>query len=112
MDVFNYGKSKRDFMYIDDIVDGVVKCLDASFDCEVFNLGNDHPVELEYMISLVEKELGKKAIKNYMELQPGDVPATWADIEHTKEKLGWEPKVQIEEGIHKLINWYKEYYNK
>jgi UDP-glucuronate 4-epimerase len=87
IDVYNYGKMQRDFTYIDDIIDGVVLALDASFSYEIMNLGNDSPVELEYMISLLEKNLEKQAIKNYMEIQPGDVLATWADIDHTKDLL-------------------------
>ena len=106
--VFNYGKMKRDFTYIDDIVDWIIKSLNTISDYEIFNLWNDNPVELEYVISLIEKNLWKKAIKDYLPIQPGDVPATWADISHTKEKLWWKPTTSIEEWIEKFINWFKK----
>lgn len=109
IDVFNYGKSVRDLMYIDDIVDGVVRCLDNSFQYEVFNLGNDNPITLEYMISLIEKGLGETAEKNYLPAQPGDVDETWADIEYSKKMLNWEPKVRVEEGMEKTMTWLKSY---
>lgn len=110
LDVFNYGKSKRDFTYVDDIVDWILLCLEANFRYEIFNLGNDRPVELEHMISIMEACLGKKAIKNYLPIQPGDVPDTWSDIEHTKKMLWWEPKTKIEEWLTAFVDWYKEYY--
>jgi len=108
--VFNFGKMERDFTYIDDIVEGVVRSIDIPFRYEVLNLGNNHPVQLEYFISLIEKEIGKSAKRNYLPIQPGDVPKTFADIEKTKELLGWEPGTSIEEGVHKFISWYREYY--
>lgn len=108
--VFNNGKMKRDFTYIDDIVDGIAKSIEKSYPYEIFNLGHNHPVELEYFIGLVEKGMNKEAKKEYLPLQAGDVVATYADIEHTKEKLGWEPRISIEEGVEKFIEWYKEYY--
>jgi UDP-glucuronate 4-epimerase len=108
--VFNYGKSKRDFTYIDDIVNGILTCLEKEFAYEVFNLGNSSPVELEHFISLIEQNLGKSAIKEYMPLQPGDVVATFADIDYSKEKIGFAPQTSIEEGVKKTIEWYKEYY--
>ena len=111
IDVYNYWKMRRDFTYIDDIVSGVIASLDAEVECEVFNLWNDNQVELEYMIWLIEKWLGKKAIKNYMEIQPWDVPATWADIEHTKAVLNWQPTTSIEAWVEKFIDWFKDYYN-
>ncbi len=112
IDVFNHGKSVRDLMYIDDIVDGVVRCLDNSFQYEVFNLGNDNPITLEYMISLIEKGLGETAEKNYLPAQPGDVDETWADIEYSKKMLNWEPKVRVEEGMEKTMTWLKSYLTK
>ncbi|MEI6529366.1 MAG: SDR family NAD(P)-dependent oxidoreductase [Candidatus Falkowbacteria bacterium] len=108
--VFNFGKMKRDFTYIDDIVDGIVLALEKVNGYQIFNLGNNKPVELEYFISCIEKELEKTAIKKYLELQPGDVLETYADIEHTKEILGWEPKITTEEAVHLFVEWYKEYY--
>ena len=110
INVFNFGKCKRDFTYIDDIVSGILASLEKSYPYEIFNLGNNNPVELEYMIECIEKELGKKAIKNYMPLQPGDVPETYADIDHSKEMLGYEPKTSIEEGLGVFVKWYREYY--
>ena len=109
IDVYNFWKMKRDFTYIDDIVDWIIKSLDLKTEYEIFNLWNNNTVELEYMISLIEKGLWKKAIKNLMEIQPGDVPATWADIEHTEKILNWKPTVKIEDGIDRFIKWYKEY---
>ena len=108
--VFNFGKMKRDFTYIDDIVEGILLALEKTDGYQIFNLGNNKPVELEYFISCIEEEIGKTAKKKYMELQPGDVLETFADIEHTKEVLGWEPKTSTEEAIKAFIGWYKEYY--
>jgi UDP-glucuronate 4-epimerase len=110
IEVYNFGKMQRDFTYIDDIVQGVYASLTKPFEYEIFNLGNHQPVELEHFISCVEKELGKKAEKNYLPLQPGDVPATYADIIETQEKLGWQPTTNIEEGIKKFIEWYRQYF--
>lgn len=114
INVFNNGKHKRDFTYIDDIVSGIIASLDNCSNCgyEIFNLGNNQPVELEYFISTIEDKLGKKAIKNYLPLQIGDVPETYANIDKANEKLGYEPKTSIEDGIDKFINWYKQYYGK
>lgn len=112
IEVFNHGDMTRDFTYIDDIVEGTTACIDNPHRYEVFNLGNNNPVELEYMISVIEKELGMTAEKKYLPLQLGDVPKTYADIEHTKEVLGWEPKITIEEGIHRFIEWYRDYNRK
>lgn len=108
--VFNFGKMKRDFTYIDDIVDGILLALEKTNGYRIFNLGNNKPVELEYFISCIEKEIGKTAKKKYMELQPGDVLETFADIEHTKEMLCWEPKISTEEAIKCFVEWYKKYY--
>ncbi len=108
--VFNFGKMKRDFTYIDDIVEGILLALEKTNGYQIFNLGNNKPVELEYFISCIEKETGKTAKKKYMELQPGDVLETFADISHTKKMLGWEPKTSTEEAIKAFIGWYKEYY--
>ena len=112
IDVYNYGKCKRDFTYIDDIVDWIIKSLELkSHNYEIFNLWNDNPNELEDFISIIENTLWKKAIKNYMELQPWDVPATWADLTYTKEKLNWTPKIKLEDWLGKYIDWFKTYYN-
>jgi len=110
IDVFNFGKMKRDFTYIDDIASGIIASLDKSYPYEIFNLGNNHPVDLNYFIELIEKELGKTAQKNLLPLQAGDVPETFADIDDTKNKLQWQPQTSIEDGIKNFIKWYKEYY--
>ncbi|MEK7306670.1 MAG: NAD-dependent epimerase/dehydratase family protein, partial [Nitrospirota bacterium] len=120
INVYNYGKMKRDFTYIDDIVDGVIAALslhdsklktqNSKLMYEIFNLGNSHTVELEYFIECIEKELGKKARKRYLPIQKGDVPETFADINHSKDKLGFNPKIGIEEGIKRFTRWYSSYY--
>ncbi len=110
IDVYNHWKMKRDFTYIDDIVDWVIKSLDTISNYEVFNLWNHNTVELETMISLIEKELWKKAQKNYMDIQPWDVPATWADVDHTYKKLWWKAQTSIEEGVKNFIDWYNTFY--
>lgn len=111
IEVYNYGKMKRDFTYIDDIVDGVVAALDDKFGYEIFNLGNSQPVELTYFIECIEKKLGRTAIKRHLPLQPGDVESTFADIEYSTEKLRFAPTTSIEEGISRFIDWYRAYYN-
>jgi len=111
IEVYNHGKMKRDFTYIDDIVDGIVASLEKAYPYEIFNLGNNQPVELSYFIDCIEKELKIKAKKEMLPMQPGDVPTTFADIDHSREKLGYEPKTSIEEGIKNFIKWYREYYN-
>src|SRR3989344_4774037 len=110
IDVYNYGKMKRDFTFITDIVEGVIKALDNVKGYEIFNLGNSKTVELTYFIECIEKELHKTARKNLLPLQQGDVPETFAEIEKTKKILGWEPKVSIEQGVKEFIKWYKEYH--
>jgi len=110
IDVYNYGKMKRDFTFITDIVEGVIKALDHVKGYEIFNLGNSKTVELTYFIECIEKELHKTARKNLLPLQQGDVPETFAEIEKTKKILGWEPKVSIEQGVKEFIKWYKEYH--
>ena len=108
--VFNFGRMKRDFTYVTDIVAGVLAALDKAYPCEVFNLGNNHTVELRYFIKCIENELGIKAKKKMMPIQPGDVPITYANIDKAKKMLGYNPKVKIDEGIKKFIAWFKEYY--
>ena len=108
--VFNYGKMKRDFTYIDDIVAGVVSALYHSYPYEIFNLGNNRPIELKYFISLLEKNIGRKAKKKMLAIQPGDMLTTAADIKNSQKKLGFKPKTPIEKGLKKFVDWYKEYY--
>lgn len=111
IDVYNKGNMKRDFTYVSDIVSGVLSAIDKPMGYEIFNLGNNNPVTLNKFISSIEKALGKKAKKNLLGMQPGDVKKTYADIDKAQKKLGYSPKTDIKEGIDKFISWYKEYYN-
>jgi len=111
IDVYNFGDMRRDFTYIDDIVEGVVSSLEKSYDYEIFNLGNNTPVELMDFIGMLEEELGIDAEKNMMPMQPGDMKETYADITRSQEMLDFEPKTDIREGIKKFVDWYKEYYD-
>jgi UDP-glucuronate 4-epimerase len=106
IDVYNHGKMQRDFTYINDIVSGILLSLDKVQGYDIFNLGNSNTVELLRFIEIIEQNLGKIAEKNMLPMQPGDVQTTSADIVHTKEVLGWEPKISIEEGIKRFIDWY------
>jgi len=110
IDIYNFGKMKRDFTYIDDIVDGTISALNSPFSYEIFNLGNSNTVELMELIKIIEEELGIEAKKNFLPLQPGDVPETYANIEKTKKMLGFYPKTSIRTGIRKFLNWYRDYY--
>ena len=107
--VFNYGKMQRDFTYIDDIIDGVKASIDKNFFCEIFNLGNNRCENLMDMIALIEQSLGKIVEMNLMDIQPGDVKKTFADIEYSRDKLGYEPTTSITEGIPVFIRWYRDY---
>ncbi|MBI5606211.1 MAG: NAD-dependent epimerase [Deltaproteobacteria bacterium] len=128
IDVYNYGQMQRDFTYIDDIIEGVVRIMaripepdpqwkgdqpepSASFaPYHLYNIGNNHPVELMAFIEALEDCLGKKAIKNMMPIQPGDVPATYADVEDLIRDVGFKPATPIELGIRRFVDWYREYY--
>jgi UDP-glucuronate 4-epimerase len=128
IDVFNHGKMKRDFTYIDDIVTGVVKVLDkpstgdpkwsgktpdparSRAPYRLYNIGNNSPVDLMEFIEAIEKALGKKAKKNFLAMQPGDVPATWADVNDLVEDFGYKPTVTVGEGVKNFVEWYLEYY--
>ncbi len=128
INVFNYGKMQRDFTFIDDIVEGVVRSLykvpeaNASWSPEqsspaqssapyrVYNIGNNQPVELGYFIEQIEQSLGMTAEKNMMPIQPGDVPATYADIDALIEDVGYKPATPIEQGISQFVSWYRDYY--
>ena len=110
INVYNYGRMKRDFTYVDDVVEGTIAALERPFAYEVFNLGNSDPIELMDFIGIIEEELGRKAQKNMMALQPGDVLETSADIGKSKEMLGFSPKTPIRKGIKKFLSWYREYY--
>jgi UDP-glucuronate 4-epimerase len=112
IDVYNYGKMSRDFTYIDDIVDGVAAAVDLESSNELFNLGNNHPESLSLLIELLEENLQKKAIQRLLPMQTGDVEATYADIEYSKEKLGFSPKTSLQTGIKNFIYWYQQYFLK
>ena len=110
IEIYNFGKMKRDFTYIDDIVDGTIAALDNPFKYEIFNLGNSKTVELMKLIEIIEEELGIVAKKRFLPLQPGDVPETYADIDKTKRLLGFNPKTSIRSGIRRFLSWYRGYY--
>lgn len=128
IDVFNYGKMKRDFTYVGDIVEGVMRVIDNppkgnsqwSGKCpdpssskapyKIYNIGNSSPVELMEFIEAIEKKLGKVAKKNMLPLQPGDVPATWADVSDLVSDMNYKPDTSIEVGIARFIEWYREFY--
>ncbi len=142
IDVYNHGQMQRDFTYIDDIVDGVIrvgnhppKAVDASRKVadqqltgdpekqnrspsindtsapyRIYNIGNHRPVALLYLIEVLEKSLGKKAIKNFLPMQPGDVVATYADIDDIRADVGFEPRTPIEIGVPAFVQWYLEYF--
>tara|TARA_E500000178_G_scaffold314706_1_gene333140 strand:+ start:1867 stop:2874 length:1008 start_codon:yes stop_codon:yes gene_type:complete len=128
IDVFNHGKHRRDFTYIDDIVEGVIRTLDnvakpnpdwsgdspdpgtslAPF--KIYNIGSNNPVELLRYIEIIEDCLGKKAIKNMLPMQPGDVPATYADVEDLILDVDYRPTTRVEDGIAQFVDWYRSYY--
>lgn len=110
IEIYNYGNMKRDFTYIDDIVDGTIAAIYKESKCAIYNLGHHHPEELSHMIALLEKELGKKAHKVLLPMQSGDVPSTYADIDSSKSDLNFHPRTSLEEGIAKFIAWYNQYY--
>ena len=108
--VFNHGKMQRDFTYIDDIVNGIRASIENNYSYEIFNLGNNRFEDLMDMISYLEKTLDKKAEIEYMDIQPGDVEKTFANIDYSISKLNYKPKITIQEGIPKFIEWYKSYH--
>jgi UDP-glucuronate 4-epimerase len=127
--LFNHGQMRRDFTYIDDIVEGVVRTSNrvatsnpewtgvrpdpgtSSAPFRLYNIGNNNPVELEYVVSLIEKELNKTAVREYLPMQPGDVPSTCADIRDLAEAVGFAPTTSIEEGIRLFIDWFKAFHS-
>ncbi len=129
IDVFNYGKHRRDFTYVDDIVEGVIRTLDhtarpnldwsgdqpdpgtASGPYRLYNIGNNSPVELMHYIKVLEDCLGKKAEMNMLPLQPGDVPDTYANVEDLVADVAYKPDTSVEDGIARFVNWYKSYYS-
>jgi len=110
IEVYNYGNMKRDFTYIDDAIKGTISALEKCYPYEIFNIGNSKPISLKYFISLIEKELNLKAKKKLLPLQPGDVKVTYADLRKSRKMLNYKPKITIEEGIHRFVEWYKKYY--
>lgn len=109
IDVFNNGMCKRDFTYIDDVVSAISACLDCSDPLAVFNIGNEHPELVNDLIELIEKHAGKTAKKNLLPMQQGEIPVTFADIGLAKEKLGFNPKTKLSEGIEYFVNWYRQW---
>jgi UDP-glucuronate 4-epimerase len=109
IDIYNNGDMRRDFTYIDDIVDGFVRALEKPQGYMILNLGNGTPVPLMTYVDLLEKELGVAAQKNMLPMQQGDVHETFADISQAKEKLGYEPKTSVEDGVKKFVEWYRQY---
>jgi UDP-glucuronate 4-epimerase len=127
IDVFNEGKMRRDFTYIDDIVEGVILTADhipgpnprwssahpdpaSSFaPYRVYNIGNNQPVELMHLIAVLEENLGKTAVKRMLPMQPGDVPATYADVDDLAADVGFRPATSIEEGVGRFVQWFREY---
>ena len=130
INVFNYGNHTRDFTYIDDIVAGVIKTLDknavpnpdwsgltpdpgtSKAPWRIYNIGNNNPVELGKYIEAIENALGKKAKKNLLPLQPGDVPDTYADVQTLVDDMAYKPNTSIEEGIRRFVDWYLGYFNR
>lgn len=110
INVYNYGKMKRDFTFIDDIIDGTIAAIERPAPCEIFNLGNSESVDLLDFIHVIEQEIGQEAEKNMLPMQPGDVAETAADIQKSRELLGFDPKISLHEGVRKFIAWYREYY--
>ena len=130
IDVFNHGKHTRDFTYINDIVEGVIKALDNSATSNIkwnskqpdpatskapwciYNIGNNKPVQLMDYIDALEKTLGKKAKINFLPLQPGDVPDTYANVDNLNKKFSYKPSTSVIEGVSNFVKWYKDYYQK
>ncbi len=112
IDVYNNGELRRDFTYIDDIVDGFVKAVEKPQGYEIINLGNGNPTTLMEYITFLEKELGVTSLKNFVPMQEGDVYETYADITKARELLGYEPRMSLEEGVKNFAAWYREFYRK
>ncbi len=124
IDVYNYGNMKRDFTYIDDIIKGVIKVMKMPPDSaekkdtkattsapfKLYNIGNNTHVQLNYFIQTLEDIIGKKAVKNMLPMQPGDVPATYADIDSLQADTNFKPETSIENGLERFVAWYRDYY--
>jgi UDP-glucuronate 4-epimerase len=127
--VFNHGKMERDFTYIDDIIEGILRLIDkipeANKDWDetkdnistsfapykIYNIGNNQPVSLMKFINILEEKIGKKAEKIYMDMQPGDVLRTYADVSDLEKDIGFKPSTSLEQGLSEFVRWYKDYYN-
>jgi len=130
IEIFNQGDMVRDFTYIDDIVEGIVRVMlkpaaaNPSFDMKnpdpatsinryrLYNIGNSNPVRLEEFIDAIEDELGIRAKRKYLPIQPGDVPKTYADVSHLQQEIDYKPNTEVKEGIRRFVEWYRVYYNK
>jgi len=129
IDVYNHGNMIRDFTYVDDIVEGVIRVIDnpprkneawsglnpepssSKAPYKIYNIGNNNPVKLMDFIAAIEQKLGKIAVKNMLPIQKGDVPATYADVDDLVQRLDYKPNTPIKEGVDKFIEWYLDYYN-
>lgn len=120
IDVYNYGRMQRDFTYVDDVIEGVVRVMykipqpeniiNSRAPYKIYNIGNNRPVELLTFIEVIEKAMGKTAQKNFLPMQPGDVPSTYADVDDLMRDVGFKPSTPIERGIENFVRWYQEYY--
>jgi UDP-glucuronate 4-epimerase len=120
IDVYNFGKMQRDFTFIDDVIEGVVRVIEkppqsdsetsSAVPYNIYNIGNNSPVELLTFIEVVEAAMGKTAVKNLLPMQPGDVPSTYADVDDLMADVGFKPSTPIEEGIRQFVEWYRDYY--
>ena len=117
--IFNNGNLSRDFTYIDDIIEGIVRILEKkpeipeeSTPYAIYNIGNGNPVKLMSFVETLENAIGKKAIKEFLPMQPGDVYKTFADVSHLKEKFEYAPSTLLKDGIAEFIQWYRDYYYK
>jgi UDP-glucuronate 4-epimerase len=127
INVFNYGRMQRDFTYVDDVVEGVVRVMGkipppeasgnaspgsrSSAPYKLYNIGNNQPIELLQLIETLEQCLGKTAVKNMLPMQPGDVPITYADVDDLMQDVGFKPNTSIEVGVEQFVQWYRSYYN-
>ncbi len=121
IDVYNFGKMQRDFTYIDDIVEGIVRVMqkiptgagdqaNSSAPYSLYNIGNNNPVELMQFIEILEQAMGRSAIKNFLPMQPGDVPITYADVDALAEAVGFAPQTPLAVGIENFVRWYYDFY--
>jgi UDP-glucuronate 4-epimerase len=113
--IFGDGQSGRDYTYIDDIVDGILRSMEytpgaSGAPFEIFNLGNSHPVKLLELVQLLERVTGRKAVRQQKPMQPGDVPLTWADVSKAGKLLGYKPRTQLEQGLKNFVTWYRSAY--